>query len=455
VARRPAPRHDGGMITTLPLLLALGAAPAFSPCSTDLELCLAQAQAVAEKDPRQAYDRLLPLCTPEAPRACEALEALVARQRVAPGFFVAPAAGPQVAKLFEAGTDVLAGEVAALVCRVRSKESCFRLNWSVGPFAAGEVRGAVGTAFFLAGGAGLRKGDRVRVGASRDQSGYSIRNVFLDLPVLPGFGDTFRYPVHRFEVVFESLPLRASDERGDLECRAVPDTTLAREVRGARAALASALKRLPAKPTVRVAAEELGYDDTNASSLALSAAMLADWVGWGDPEVRAAIRTFQDFDARWAAEVKKALPALTKRAVVNGLLDGLPVTVSVARLSCDPGDGAAYWPKMDRPGCMLEVEATRPDRPVRPGADDDRVALTPQELLVSEFSVLGEDGRRWPVSAEGLIGPDGAYSTTWTEKAGPGQKLTVVLRVLGDGRPALLSHKNRWFRLPAAKPVGR
>jgi len=399
--------------------------------------CVGLAGLVQEQDPRLAFDLLRPWCEQKVAEACTALQALVASQRMPRGYYSASLYEKDLAALFDAGAGLSSTgqEQATLVCRVVSKEPVFSVAWSVGPFSAGEARG--GPAYFVAGGAGLRPGDHVRAGATRQERGYSLGNTFLvGLPVIPGFGETRTYGLHSFDVPFEKLPLQATDREGTLECRGVAQRELDAALREPRAELAKLTKALAGKPKLKLDAPDFGMGDAPGDRIRWPLSTLAAYLGWRHPEVRAALRMHQDFEDRWYAEVRRALPQLTGRAVATGKLDGLRGEISVLRVRCDRGapDKAPYWSAGDGGACALEVQA-------RAGKEE----LTPQDLLLSSFHALGEDGRPLVAAVRGVFGPDGVYSTSWFTKAAPGQALTIVLVV--RGKPALLGHKSRWFKL--------
>ncbi len=397
---------------------------------------LTQAEGLAEKEPRRAFELLAPECERKTEGACAALERLVASQR-APGLHrVSEPAPAELRELFEAGVAEL-DQRSTLICRIEAKERSFAVEWSVGPFAAGQARSDTGVVHFLVGGAGLQAGDLVRAGVSKQERGYGLGSVFfVGLPILPGFGETRTYGLHHFQASFERLPLQVADAGGRLECRALPEKRVSRELAEPRAELAKARKRLAGRPRLRLAEEDLGLEGSGVDEHSYAFRQLAAFLGWRHPEVVAALQAEREFEARWQAEVVQALPKLVKAAKVSGGLVGLRGVVKVAKVGCGPEARAPYRDERDG-RCALEVEA-----------EGGKEELVPQHLRLDLFRVLDSEGRLHPVEPAGCFDPAGDYASHFLAKAAPGQKLVVVLRV-GEGvRPALLGHKGRWFRLP-------
>lgn len=424
------------LLTVVGVVAVLAPSAFASDAGAPAPTALSQAEPLKKTAPRRAFELLAPACERKEEGACAALERLVASQR-APGLHrVSEPFGPDLVALFQAGV-ADADERSTLVCRVEAKESSFAVEWSLGPFAAGHARSSSGVAHFLVGGAGLQPGDLVRAGVSKEERGYGLGNVFLvGIPIVPGFGETRTYGLHRFEGRFERLPIQLADAGGRLECRALPEKLVTRELAEPRAELAKARKRLAGRPRLRLKDGDLGLGESGADELSSALERLAPFLGWRHPEVLAALEAEREFEARWQSEVAQALPKLVKAAKGSGGLEGLRGVVKVTRFSCDPEAQAPYREAGDA-RCVLEVEA-----------DAGKEELVPQHLRLDLFQVLDSRGRLQRLEPVGCFDPKGTYASHFLAKAAPGEKFVVVLRVQEGVQPVLLGHKGRWFRLP-------
>jgi hypothetical protein len=424
------------LLTVVGVVAALAPSAFASDAGAPAQTALSQAEPLKETAPRQAFELLAPACERKEEGACAALERLVLSQRAPTRYRWSTPLAPDLVALFQAGI-ATGDERSTLICRVEAKESSFAVEWSLGPFAAGVARGSGGVAHFLVGGAGLQPGDLVRAGVSRQERGYGLGSFFVvGLPLVPGFGETRTYGLHRFQTRFERLPIQATDTGGRLECRAVPEKLVTRELAEPRADVAKARKRLAGRPRLRLKDEDLGLAESGASDLSFALERIALLLGWRHPEVLAALEAEREFEARWQAEVVQALPKLVKSAKVSGGLEGLRGVVKVTRFSCDPEAQAPYREAGDA-RCVLEVEA-----------DAGKEELVPQHLRLDLFQVLDSQGRLQRVEAVGCFDPKGTYASHFLAKAAPGEKFVVVLRVQAGVQPVLLGHKGRWFRLP-------